>query len=317
MPKLGEFEIIERFFARAVADPAVRVGIGDDAAIVATEGEIAVAVDTLVAGTHFPADLAADAIGHRALAVNLSDLAAVGAKPRFATLALCLKQADPDWLGGFAAGFFRLAERHGVSLIGGDTTKGPLIVTVGVIGDAPRTPLLRSGGRPGDRIFVSGTVGDAAAGLEQLAARTAQAGAAARALIERFRYPEPRVALGRALAGLAHAAIDVSDGLAADLAHLCRLSGCGAVIDLGALPLSEPLRALYAIEDAETLALSGGDDYELCFAVAPADVGRVRDIAARIGTPVSEIGELEPGGAIEGRRDGRPVALAAAGYVHF
>jgi thiamine-monophosphate kinase len=317
MDRPGEFEIIARYFTRPAPDPAVRVGIGDDAAIVVPDGPIAVAVDTLNAGTHFPPGLDADAIGHRALAVNLSDLAAVGARPRWATLALSLSEADPGWLEAFAAGFFRLADRYGVSLIGGDTTRGPLSITVGIIGDSAAAPLLRSGGQSGDRVLVSGTLGDSAAALEHFATAERARSADASALIRRFAYPEPRVALGGALAGIAHAAIDVSDGLLADLSHICRQSGCGVAIDLDSLPLSSSLRALYPAERAETFALSGGDDYELCFTVAPADVARVREIAARVGTPVADIGELTAGAGIQGRRGGRSRALAPAGYVHF
>jgi thiamine-monophosphate kinase len=343
----GEFEIIERWFTRPSTDPAVRVGIGDDAAIVEPAGPIAITVDMLIAGTHFPETLSAHAIGHRVLAVNLSDLAAMGAKPRWATLAISLPEADPEWLDGFAAGFYRLAERYGVSLIGGDTTRGPLSACLQLIGDAPAAPLLRSGGRAGDRIFVSGALGDSAAALEHFAtvadarrasreqvaiseqaatseqaadseqAATRERSARAATLIERFSYPEPRVALGRALAGVANAAIDVSDGLVADLGHLCRQSGVGAVIELDALPLSAPLRALHGRERAEAFALHGGDDYELCFTAAPGEIGRVHDIAARVGTPVAEIGELTADTAIRGRRNGATLALDAAGYVHF
>lgn len=313
----GEFEIISRFFTRAATDPAVRVGIGDDAAIVVPEGPIAIAVDTIVAGTHFPPGLDADAIGHRALAVNLSDLAAVGARPRWATLALSLGEADSAWLEAFASGFFRLATRYGVALIGGDTTRGPLTISVTIFGDSAGRPLLRSGGRSGDRILVSGTLGDSAAALEHFATAPGSRTAEASALVRRFSYPEPRVALGSALAGVAHAAIDISDGLLADLGHICRQSGCGAAIDLDALPLSPALRALYPAERALSFALSGGDDYELCLTVAPEDVARVRKIAAGTDTPLTEIGELTAAPGMLGRRDGRSRPLAAAGYQHF
>jgi thiamine-monophosphate kinase len=317
MDSPGEFEIIARYFTRPVSDTAVRVGIGDDAAIVNAPGPLAIAVDTLVAGTHFPAGLDAGAIGHRALAVNLSDLAAVGARPRWATLALSLVEVDTRWLEAFAAGFFALADRHGVSLIGGDTTRGALAITVGIFGDAAPAPLLRADGRPGDRLFVSGTLGDSAAALEHFATLPATRSPEATELVRHFCWPEPRVALGRALAGLAHAAIDVSDGLLADLGHICRQSGCGAVIDLAALPLSPALRALYPAERALSFALSGGDDYELCFSVASADVARVRGIAAELGAAVTEIGELTAAAGILGRRDGQSRPLAPTGYVHF
>jgi thiamine-monophosphate kinase len=345
MPRAREFEIIERYFARAVSDGAVAVGIGDDAAIIETQGPVAWAVDMLVAGTHFPAGLPARAIGHRALAVNLSDLAAVGAKPRWATLALALPEADAAWLDDFAGGFFALAERFGVSLIGGDTTRGPMTITVGVIGEVPLRPLLRSGGRAGDRILISGTLGAGAAGLVCLAGgesgvpspsagepKTAGAptpsGAPTPAdapkmadarsdLIERFSYPEPRVALGLALADIARAGIDISDGLVADLGHICERSGVGAAIELDSVPLPESALALFSRERCLELALQGGDDYELCVAVAPADLGRARDAAAAAGTAVTEIGELTAARGIVGRRGGSSVMLEAQGFEHF
>ncbi|MDX1561569.1 MAG: thiamine-phosphate kinase [Gammaproteobacteria bacterium] len=345
MPQLGEFDIIERFFVRRGDDASVRVGIGDDAAVVTAGPAVAVAVDMLVAGRHFPDSMPADAIGHRALAVNLSDLAACGARPRWATLALSLPEADEDWLASFAKGFFRLAEQNGVALIGGDTTRGPLTVTVQLIGDAPERPLLRSGGRAGDAVFVSGNLGDAAAALAQIGGSTAASGgrpqryrntpaeadggsngsadegsadnALVDALIAHFYYPEPRVALGVALNGLATAAIDVSDGLLADLGHLCRQSSCGAEIDLAALPLSGSLRALYAEDDARAFALEGGDDYELCFTVPADQREAVVAAAADAQTPISEIGRLTEGGALTGRDRGQSVPLETRGFTHF
>jgi thiamine-monophosphate kinase len=251
------------------------------------------------------------------LAVNLSDLAAVGAKPRWATLALTLPAADERWIEEFAVGFFALAERYRVSLIGGDTTRGPLSVTVQVIGDQTQAPMLRSGGRVGDRVFVSGSLGAGAAALDCFGVDASKRSAEAAALIQRFSYPEPRVDLGLALGGLAHAAIDVSDGLVADLDHLCTQSGCGAVVDLETLPMSEALRSLYPLEQAEQLALHGGDDYELCFSVAPGDANRVGEAAVRAGVAVTEIGELTATGKIEGRRNGSIVELLPQGFVHF
>ena len=317
MPGSREFEIIERFFTRAQTDQAVRVGIGDDAAVLEAAGAVAVAVDTLVAGTHFPEGLAPRAIGHRSLAVNLSDLAAVGAKPRWATLALTLPDAGVTWIKEFAAGFFALADRHGVSLVGGDTTRGPLSVTVQVIGDLVHLPLLRSAGRVGDLIFVSGSLGAGAAGLACIEIADGERSEDASDLVARFSYPEPRVELGLALAGLAHAAIDVSDGLVADLGHLCAQSGCGAELDLAALPLSESLLALYPGDNGLDFALHGGDDYELCFTVAPADADRVREVAAGVGTPVTEVGQLTESAGIIGQGDGESRVLEAKGFVHF
>jgi len=317
MPAPREFEIIERFFTRPPTDAAVRIGIGDDAAVVEATGSIAVAVDTLVAGTHFPQVIEARALGHRSLAVNLSDLAAVGAKPRWATLALSLPQVDRVFLEDFATGFFDLADRYSVSLIGGDTTRGPLSVTVQVIGDQGTEPMLRCGGCVGDHVFVSGSLGAAAAALDYLDLDADQRSGAASAVIEHFGYPEPRVELGLALSGIAHAAIDISDGLVADLGQLCAQSKCGAVIDLEALPISEHLQSLYPGENGQRLALHGGDDYELCFAVAPADADRAREAAVSVGTPITLIGELtgEPG--ISGRSDGTRVVLEPEGFIHF
>lgn len=309
-----EFEIIGRYLTREGHDGAVRVGIGDDAAVVAPEGDLAIAVDMIVGGTHFPETLAADAVGHRALAVNLSDLAAVGARPRWATMALCLPGGDESWVSAFADGFFRLAGQFGVTLIGGDTTRGPLAVTVQVIGDQSTEPLLRSGGMSGDLVFVSGSLGDAAAGLECLQGGIETKDAAS--LVECFSYPVPRVDLGLALAGLAHAAIDISDGLVSDLGHVCRQSGCGARIDIDRLPLSRALRSLGDTRAIEH-ALNGGDDYELLFTIAADDAGRVREAAAVSGTPVTEIGVLTGNGPLVGIRDGSEFELEARGFRHF
>lgn len=317
MPRAREFEIIERYFTRPTADDRIMLGIGDDAAIVDPSGPIAVTVDMLIAGTHFPEATPARAVGHRALAVNLSDLAAIGAKPRWATLALSLPESRSDWLEDFAAGFFTLAQRFGVSLIGGDTTRGPLTMTVELMGDAAPVPMLRSGGRPGDRIFVSGTLGAGAAGLECLLDNDAEPSRDARVLIERFCYPEPRVELGLALAGLAHAAIDVSDGLVADLGHICERSSCGAAIDLDALPLPPNMASVFAPEHCRELALNGGDDYELCFTVAPADADRALEAAAAAGTAITDIGELKAATGIIGRGSGSSAVLEPKGFLHF
>lgn len=312
-----EFEIIRRWFTRRRSDAGVRVGIGDDAAIVVPSGPIAIAVDTLVSGTHFPADFDARSIGHRALAVNLSDMAAVSARPRWATLSLTLPAVDDGWLDAFAAGLFELADRFDVSLIGGDTTRGPLSVTVSVTGDAARQTPLRSRGRPGDRIFVSGTLGDSAAALEYLGGPDSEWTGDVQWLIDRFRFPEPRVALGLALDGIAHASIDVSDGLLADLGHICEQSGCGARLDLDSLPISAALGQKFTRERAESFALRGGDDYELCFTLDSGEGDRVRNAAADAGVSVADIGELTAGGGIRGYRDGREIPLAPSGFRHF
>jgi thiamine-monophosphate kinase len=313
---LGEFDIIARYFERAVADDDVLVGIGDDAAVLRTQGAIAVAVDTLVEGRHFPPGLPPEAIGYRALAVNLSDMAAMAARPRWITLALTLPDADAAWLDGFASGLFGLAERHGVSLVGGDLTRGPLTVSVQIIGTVePAAMLTRGGGHVGDDVYVTGTLGDSAAGLMLIDER-GSAGAPA-ALHERFLWPEPRVLAGLALGPVASAAIDVSDGLLADLGHLCRASACGASIDVERLPLSAELLSVFPPDNAERFALAGGDDYELCFTAAPAQAQTVESALAEAGVTVHRIGRLVAGSGVECRRDGETFELAATGYRHF
>lgn len=312
----GEFEIIARYFAGHEGD-GVLLGVGDDAAVLDVREPCVVAVDTLVGGVHFPPDLDARAIGHRALAVNLSDLAAMGAAPRWATLALTLPFADEDWIEAFAGGFFALAGDHGVGLVGGDTTRGPLSITVQVIGTTRGDYLRRSGGRAGDDVWVTGTLGDAAAALPLFAAAPEQPSAAETVLLERFRYPAPRVAAGRALTRLATAAIDVSDGLVADLGHICSQSGCGARIDVERLPLSEALLGVCGRSRAEDYALGGGDDYELCFTAPPERAAAVADALARTGTPGVRVGSMTEGHAVSCCRAGRPVPVGIAGYTHF
>lgn len=322
MAALGEFAIIERYFARRAADPDVVLGIGDDAAIVTAREPIAVAVDTLVGGVHFPQGFAPEDIGYRALAVNLSDMAAMGAVPRWCTLALTLPEGDAAWLEAFAAGLFELAAEFGVALIGGDLTRGPLTVSVQIIGTLPGgRALRRAGGKPGDDVYVTGSLGDAAAGLALWRAQNEtganDAGAAGEALRARFRRPVPRVAAGRALSTLAHAAIDVSDGLIADLTHLCAASGCGAEIEVERLPLSAELRAASTLDAAYESALAGGDDYELCFTAEAGARAAVEAATAGCATPVSRIGRLVSGSGVRATRAGRPVELGASGYVHF
>lgn len=310
----GEFELIERYFFRPVRDDAaVRVPPGDDAAVVDPGGPIAIAVDTLVAGVHFPDDCPAHALGHRALAVNLSDLAATAAEPRWCTLALTVPEADHDWFAAFADGLFTLAERFGVTLVGGDLTRGPLTVTLQILGRVD-TPLTRAGGAAGDDVWVTGTLGDAAAGLE---ACTRGQGADDSMLARRFLYPEPRVAAGRALAGLAHAAIDVSDGLLADLGHVVRQSECGAAVDVGALPLSQELVAAVGLSRARELALTGGDDYELCFAVPPDAAAQVRQALDALGVRATRVGRLTEQRGLACTLDGAAYSPGASGYTHF
>jgi len=316
-----EFELIERYFARlGPRRKDVALGIGDDAALIDVPAgqQLVVAADTLVAGRHFPAGARADDIGWRALAVNLSDIAALGATPAWATLALTLPAVDEDWLEAFAAGFALLAGQHEVALVGGDTTRGPLVLTVQLLGYlAPGTALRRSGARPGDLLYVTGWPGDAAAGLALIEGRLGGSGAARTALEERFRRPEPRVAFGQRLKGSASACIDVSDGLAGDLGRLAAASGVGAVVRAAELPLSRALHALAGPERALEFALGGGDDYELLFTVPPAGRAALAGVAAGSGAPACHcIGEIVAGRGVRilGKRGELPVPR---GWDHF
>ncbi len=325
---LGEFELIDRFFRGVGAErDDVEVGVGDDAAVLACRqgSRLVAAIDTLVAGRHFPPNSPPDSIGHRALAVNLSDLAAMGARPAWALLALTLPEADADWLEGFTRGFGALARAHGVALVGGDTTAGPLTVSVQLLGFVgPDRALLRSGGRAGDVLYVTGTPGDAAYGLalEQGRERLPEAAspadlAAAAELRGRFLYPAPRVQWGEALLGFASAAQDVTDGLLGDLAKLAAASGCGAELDLERLPLSAALLRLAGRETAERLALTGGDDYELIFSVPAARVEAFGEHARRSGLGCAAIGRLTDGEAVRLRRSGRVIQFSHRGFEHF
>jgi thiamine-monophosphate kinase len=270
---LGEFELIERFFgALGARRDDVVLGVGDDAALMRVPDghELVAAVDTIVEGGHFLPGAPGGDVGWRALAVNLSDLAAMGATPAWATLALTMPAADEDWLDDFAAGFGALAEMHGVALVGGDTTRGPLTVSVQLLGYVPAgRALTRRGARPGDLVYVTGWPGDAAAGLALLDGRLSGRGAMRATLEQRFRRPEPRAEFGRRLLGVASACIDVSDGLAFDLGRLAEASGVGALLRASELPLSRSLHALAGEARAREFALGGGDDYELLFTVPP------------------------------------------------
>jgi thiamine-monophosphate kinase len=333
---LSEFSLIDRFFARraALARPSARpsntpgdtLGIGDDCALLAPRaGEmLAISTDMLVEGRHFFADVDPEALGHKALAVNLSDLAAMGARPQAFTLAFSLPKADEAWLAAFSDGLFALAERHACELIGGDTTGGPLNLCITVFGSVPpQLALRRDAAQPGDDIWISGTLGDARAGLGvQRGEWTAHAADAAtfRDALER---PEPRIALGLALRGIAHAALDLSDGLAGDLLHILERSSLRASVDIDAVPRSDALRRLApAIQQRCTLA--GGDDYELCFTAPAAARAAVQTAAHDAAVPVTRIGTIS---ALEAATDrpaiawrnaaGAPLTLTLQGFDHF
>jgi thiamine-monophosphate kinase len=318
---LSEFDLIERYFRSCGAKRAdVHLGVGDDAAILECPAgaELIAAVDSLVDGVHFPHGSPPASIGHRALAVNLSDLAAMGARPAWALLALTLPKADESWLSEFAAGMAALARAHDVALVGGDTTSGPLCVTVEALGHVPRSSaLLRSGGRVGDPVFVSGTPGDAAAGLAIEQGRLAVAGETAAYLRERFLYPAPRVALGECLRRYASACIDVSDGLLGDAAKLARASGCGVEVEYDQVPVSEALVRAVGADRGRELALTGGDDYELCFSVRPAQVGRLLAELPPERWGYRRIGTLRETPGADVLRDGAVMSFSHSGYDHF
>lgn len=313
---MGEFELIRQIFrpvAEATATPAVRLGIGDDCAIQALPdgAELVFSVDTLVEGVHFPRDYDPEHLAWRSLAVAASDLAAMGAEPVCFTLALTLPESDTEWLTRFGRGLQVAATSFSLALAGGDTTRGPLTLTLQVHGTVPAgQAMLRNGARPGDLICVSGALGDAGAALDWLQAEVLPTQASE--LLARYHRPWPRLGLGTQLRGLASAAIDISDGLLADLGHILAASGVGARIDVNAIPLSPALRVLVP-ERALDLALHAGDDYELCFTVPPSKWEQVRALDAG----VVRIGQVTDGAGLVLCHDGKEEQVEAAGYDHF
>ena len=317
MTQLGEFELIARYFTPPVRRAAL--GVGDDCALldVAAGMTLAVSTDMLVEGRHFVSTVSPERLGHKALAVNLSDLAACGARPLAFTLALAMPQADEAFLAPFTRGLLALADRHGCELVGGDTTRGPLTIAITVFGEvAAGAALLRSGARVGDDVYVSGTLGDARLALEVLRGTTVTGDAFAR-VRGAMEEPEPRVALGLALVGVASSAIDVSDGLAGDLGHVLRRSGVAAVVDVDALPRSADLAAQPAAMQRECL-LAGGDDYELVFTAAVARRDAVVEASVLAATAVTRIGRIESGSSLRFvDAAGREVTGPAHAFDHF
>src|SRR3984957_2681092 len=326
---LGEFALIQRFFMRhstasdsgSAAPSGVILGIGDDAALLDMPPgtELVAAVDTIVAGRHFPEGADARSIGHRALAVNLSDLAAMGATPSWATLALTMPSVDAAWLERFAAGLLDLADPRGVTLVGGDTTRGPLTVSVQIMGHVPRgAALRRSGAHAGDLMAVTGTLGDGGAGLAFVTTPPAPENrAAALELIRRFDYPAPRVRFGLAARGIATAAMDLSDGLVGDLPKLAQASGLAAHVAVERLPLSEAMRAAVPGARAREFALSGGDDYELLMAVPATRFAELKAAADRLNLTLTTIGELRAGGGVTWSLNGGDFVPGVRGWDHF
>jgi thiamine-monophosphate kinase len=314
-----EFQLIEQYFARRPHRQVL--GIGDDCALIAPSHgkQIAISTDTLVAGVHFFADVEPESLGHKALAVNLSDLAAMGATPRVFTLALTLPQVDDVWLTGFAGGMFALAERYAIDLVGGDTTRGPLSITITVLGEVePGRALRRDQANDGDDVWVSGSLGGAALALKSQLREIDLAPADRSDVQMRLDKPMPRITLGRALCGHASAAIDLSDGLVADLGHIARASGVHADISWRAVPLHPALHP-YTAEQQQACALAGGDDYELCFCAAPDQRPVIESLAVSIDLALTRIGQLRSGPAGVSVRDidGSAITLGSAGYDHF
>jgi thiamine-monophosphate kinase len=316
--RTSEFDLIARIRRRVGGRDDVILGIGDDAAILRLPAgrDLVVAMDTLNAGVHFPEDTAPADIGWKALAVNLSDLAAMAAEPAWCTLSLSLPASDTSWVDGFLDGFLDLAAQHGVALVGGDTTRGPLSVCVAAHGLlAPRGALRRDAARVGDDIWITGTLGDAAGALRQWQSGDAP-DPALRARLDR---PTPRLAAGRALAGIAHACIDVSDGLLADLGHICAASRVGARIEIDALPASDALRAAFAVDALRNLQAAGGDDYELCFSAPKTARPAIEDALAQCDVAATRIGVLVAAdeGIVARDREGLVWTPPRRGYAHF
>jgi thiamine-monophosphate kinase len=320
--RLGEFELIQRFFSRSAHGArGVILGIGDDAALLGmpAHSDLVAAVDTLVEGRHFPLGSDARSIGHRALAVNLSDFAAMGAVPAWATLALTLPSSDEDWLREFSSGLLDLADAHGVALVGGDTTRGPLTISVQLLGHVPTgAALRRSGAGPADLLAVTGTLGDAGAGLALVDGSCATADRAhAGQLIRRFEYPTPRVQFGLAARGVASAAMDLSDGLVGDLPKLAAASRLAARVDVEKLPLSASIQAVAPPSQTRDWALGAGDDYELLIAVPPGRLADLEAAARGLDLRLTVIGDLRAGHDVTWILNGREFAPSVRGFDHF
>lgn len=313
-----EFDLIARHFSRPLSHTLL--GIGDDAALISpTAGnELAVSTDTLVSGVHFFNDADPEKLGHKALAVNLSDMAAMGADARWATLAIALPADDDAWLTQFSRGFFRLAREYALDLIGGDTTRGPLCITVQIIGHLPAgTALRRDGALPGHDIWVSGRLGEAALGVAHLQNKIRLDTASAAVCLRRLHTPQPRIALGRALCGTASAAIDISDGLLADLGHIASRSNVAAEIMFELVPGPADCAGIdpNSVRDA---VFAGGDDYELCFCADPAHRVSIEALAQRMQLPLTRIGRVTSGSGVRVvAADGHPLEFMRRGFDHF
>ena len=315
----SEFDLIGRFFTRAA--PQTALGVGDDAALLRPSAgmELAVSCDMLVAGRHFLPDADPRQLGWKTLAVNLSDMAAMGAQPHWALLSIALPQADELWLSGFSQGFFECAESFNVDLVGGDTTRGPLAMSVTILGEVPLGKALRRDGAcNGDHIWVSGRLGDAALALSALQGRVELDDAELHGCLPALHKPQPRVALGLALRGIASAAIDISDGLYGDLGHILERSGVGAELHLAELPCSAALGAHMGEDVGLHCLLAGGDDYEVCFTASPGFEPDISTLGSSLGLPLTRIGQIVEGSGIRLLDEqGQPMVFEGGGFDHF
>lgn len=317
-----EFNIINKYFNhQTIARSDVMRGIGDDCAIIAPSPhqQLAITTDTLVLDVHFSNDIAAKDLGYKALAVNLSDLAAMGATPAWAMLALTLPTYDAEWLEAFCNGFFELAEKYHLQLIGGDLTQGPLSITIQAIGTLPSNQaLLRSGAKPGDLIYVTGTLGDAGAALSFLKNPKPILKTDSTVLLTKLYRPEPRIEIGKQLLNIAHAAIDISDGLVADLSHILKQSNIGANINIDTLPLSETLKRYFSKKEALHFALTSGDDYELCFTISTDQKESVEKKLSQLNCRYTCIGTTTETKTLTIHdQNGKPYHGSISGYQHF
>lgn len=318
---MSEFDLIARYFTRPVRHSALTLGVGDDCALLQPRAghELAISTDMLVEGRHFFSDADANALGHKSLAVNLSDLAAMGAEPLAFTLALALPSIDENWLSAFSKGLFALADQHNIALIGGDTTKGPLTMSITVFGDIPTGQALRrSQAKVGDDIWVSGTLGDARLALSAMQGKLVLETHAFNQAAVHLHRPTPRIALGMALRDVAHAAIDISDGLLGDLQHVLKQSNVGATLQADDLPLGEILKSTQTTTVCHEFALNGGDDYELCFTAPTTKREAVHQAATKANTVVTRIGQITAAREINIlNAAGEALAISSNSYDHF
>lgn len=317
---MNEFEIIRRYFESKNLPVSVKLGVGDDGAIIHNDPakNLVVATDTLVSGVHFPADSSPCDIGYRSVVVNVSDIAAMGGKPEWMTLALSLRETNPEWLKGFSKGLFLASDEYSLNLIGGDLTKAEQnIITIQMIGEVDTdAQLLRSNAQPGELLFVSGTLGDAAAGLEQFEKKVAL-NQYNQYLIERFFRPTARVDIGQAIMDYASSSIDISDGLIGDVKKIMSASDVGALINIEDIPLSKEMLKIYEPKKSQTFALSGGDDYELLFTAPAENLSKIMDISKEKDQKITHIGNITENKNLECRKEGVTYEYQDEGYLHF